>query len=400
MSLVAAVAVAGLSSTVSAQDLSEAIKGTQVSGSLFMRYDERKDVTGSNASNNDPYHTVKLLVGIKTQVNDDVTFNGTVFARTIDSDSQNGTGGKNGTSGANAANLALLHANFTYTGVENLAVTFGKQGFDTPWTNAKDPVDFADIANGVTASYNAGVATIVGAYFANNNVNGINNGDTGGVDISTNEVAAIAVMAPVGPVNLAAWYAFSDGTAAATNAAAANLSHGFDALYLNANAKLGMINLSISHATLEADEAVDKVPKQESTTITASGKAGPVTIGGKYNTTGSDGGLTGFDIESKSTYLGWSIGTDSLKKQDADVYEISAAMQVAPKTTLKVVYVDAEWEDATAKTTDATEWFATLSYAMSKNFSTYVRYGQVDTEQTGKTSTERDRGRVQLGYKF
>ena len=67
MSLVAAVAVAGLTSTATAGSLEEAVKATDISG--YVRYRFNKD----QENKADVKNEAKIVINLKTKVNDNVT---------------------------------------------------------------------------------------------------------------------------------------------------------------------------------------------------------------------------------------------------------------------------------------------------------------------------------------
>ena len=75
MSLVAAVAVAGLTAA-NAKPLEEAIKNVDVSGTVVYRYDDRnRDTTATQAGQNSTVtNNYKIGVNLKSKVNDDVTY--------------------------------------------------------------------------------------------------------------------------------------------------------------------------------------------------------------------------------------------------------------------------------------------------------------------------------------
>ncbi|MGB5791421.1 major outer membrane protein, partial [Poseidonibacter sp.] len=74
LSLVAAVAVAGLSTSLSAKALEEAIKNVDVSGTAAYRYDDRSNDDQTDA-NNYSRNSYKIAVNLKSKINDDMTFN-------------------------------------------------------------------------------------------------------------------------------------------------------------------------------------------------------------------------------------------------------------------------------------------------------------------------------------
>ena len=393
MSLAAAVAVASLSTTASAKDFAEAIKGVDVSGSLGYRYDDRSTKTDGVAKSvqDNKDNTYKAIVKIKSPVNDALTANVTAFTRAV----TGGAGAAVANKDANP-NLMLTHANFAYTVVQNLTVVAGKQAVATPWTNGGDAFGSAQSGTGVLALYNAGVATLAGAYFVNNSIDATID-DT--VNVSDNDIAVVAVIAPVGPANLQVWYADGGDSDTATNTGTVNLTNGFDALYASVSGKIGPVSLSVEHATLEGDN--NGLKKQKLTQATASMSVGAIGLSAEYATTGKDGGTVAFDNDADSTiYLGWATNMNS--KQDADGFSVSANTNVTPTVNLSATFANIDEKKAAGSADDVEtdEWVVQATYAMSKNFTAYVRYANVETDNTTGADTEQDRGRLELLYKF
>lgn len=217
MSLIAAIAVAG--TTASAQPLAEAIKNVDVSGTVVYRYNDYEDnaidrdptdptSTRSSATNN-----YKVAIDLKSKVNDDVTFNARVQAGANDSTGE----AVLGTSNSPDSNLdvELSEVNFTYTGVNNLALTVGKQGIATPWTLHRDALGNEQTGTGAVAVYNAGPVTLVGAYFNQTNLDSSDAGKTlndptdgvPGTVTGAEDIYVLGAMATFSGVTVDAFYA-------------------------------------------------------------------------------------------------------------------------------------------------------------------------------------------------
>ena len=123
MSLVAAVAVAGLSTVSSAKPLAEAIKDVDVSGTVVYRYNDYNDDidggAGSRTSNN-----YKIGLTAKAKVNEDVT----AVTRFLVAGADGGfASGINGNSkgldtqaeGDSNVDVTLSNVYFSYTGLAN-----------------------------------------------------------------------------------------------------------------------------------------------------------------------------------------------------------------------------------------------------------------------------------------
>jgi hypothetical protein len=152
MSLVAAVAVAGLTTTSSAAKLEDAIKNTTIGGFVRYRVGEKavEKTVGTNAATNTNAQTeqVKIVVKMKSKVNDKVTS----LVQVVNVQNQKDS------VAVDAAKVQM--ANFTYAN-NGTTVIAGLQALATPWTDVGDGAR----ANGVLALKNLGAVTVAGGYF-------------------------------------------------------------------------------------------------------------------------------------------------------------------------------------------------------------------------------------------
>lgn len=420
LSLVAAVAVAGFT-TANAQPLEEAIKNVDVTGSVVYRYnDYSNDIVGGKSSQTNNY---KVATGLSSKVNEDVKFNSRFV---VGAPSNTGTGNAGFATLDSSDNadqnvgVELTNANFAYTGIKNTTVTAGKQGLTTPWTVAIDSDGNEQTGTGILALTSVGPVTFAGAYFNQTNLgqsgDDLKDGSTfiytdsnknGAWDagseptlgashdaaIGSLDVATIGAIAAVGPVTLDAWYldmqdlfdTYTVGAKAATELSGIKL--GADARYASLDLDASDVKNDMAKLVLTADAGL---------------------IDGKlaYATTNKDGGLTALDDDATTTLLGWNLNSNN--KADADYIQAVLGFDILSNLNLSANYGNIQYSDAKVATKDIEEEeiYAQLLYKMSKNLSTYVRYGTYTLEETtlatGKTEDKNDdtRGRLQVEYTF
>jgi len=400
LSLVAAVAVAGLTSA-NAKPLEEAIKDVEVSGSVVYRYDE-KDNSKAPTNQTKADNNYKIGLNLSSKVNDYVKFNSRFIVGGADSGF---AGGGLDTSSANDQNVevTLSHAYFALTAIPNTTVNVGKQGLATPWTVANDINGNEQTGTGVLALSNVGPVTLAAGYFNQTNLD--KSGDhplknsTAPLityDIGTKDIATVAAIANIVDVaQVEAWYLtmqdqFDTYTLAATSKLdlAENAKIGLEARYVN----LELDNKNVLGITGDAK-------KNDMFRLAVDGKVGIVNARIAYTNTGKHGGLTALDNDAKNTSLGWNLSSNSI--QDAEYLQLALGADILENLNFTAHYGSLESKESAANT-ERSEIYGQLTYKMSKNLTTYVRYGQneVKTKSTGVKTVDQDRGRIQVAYTF
>ncbi|WP_418186330.1 major outer membrane protein [Aliarcobacter lanthieri] len=414
LSLVAAVAVAGFS-TANAQPLEEAIKNVEVSGSVVYRYDNfgqdkingvTKDDAKRSGENN-----YKIGLNLSSVVNDYVKFN----SRFIVGDSKHAgfaslKAGRDGnTAGADGqADVSLSNAYFGFTAIPNTVINIGKQGLTTPYTVATDINGNEQTGTGILALTNVGPVTAGAGYFNNTNLNhsteinatlGGGLGATGLKFNGGNDIYVATVQGDLDFVKLEAWYAgmqdtFNSYTLAATGD-----------VELAENAKLG---LEARYVTLTLDDKVvgNGEDKNAMFRVGVNGKVGIVNAKVVYVNTDKKGGLIALDQDSKNATLGWAITSNGVA--NADYWQAALGADILDNLNFTVNYGNLKAKDtnranALAITNvKAQEVYGQLTYKMSKNLSTYLRYGTYEqkVESTGAKQIDQNRGRIQVAYTF
>lgn len=419
ISLVAAVAVAGFS-TANAQPLEEAIKNVDVSGSVVYRYnnyDNSLDRTAGQSENNN----YKIGLNLSSKVNDYVKFNSrfivgaegsTDFAK-LDSK-------KNSTTADANADVTLSNAYFGFTAIPNTVVNVGKQGLTTPYTVAVDINGNEQNGTGILALSTFGPITAGAGYFNGTNVASSGNGIAGSTKSTADLFAATntgnngldmyvaTVQGDLDFVKLEAWYAglqntFGSYTLAATSKLdlAENAKIGLEARYV----ALTLNNKAQRNAGLTSDD-------NSMIRLAVDGKFSIVNARLAYTMTDKDGGLTALDQDAKNTSLGWFITSNGIA--DADYFQGALGVDILDNLNLTANYGYLKADKSGANVTlsrwaglvtanddlKQQEVYGQLTYKMSKNLSTYLRYGNFEQKVGGTKTIDQDAGRLQVAYTF
>ncbi|MFW3406819.1 major outer membrane protein [Aliarcobacter butzleri] len=429
LSLVAAVAVAGFS-TANAQPLEEAIKNVEVSGSVVYRYnDYNNDSNDAVAAKGKPIgestdanNNYKIALNLSSKVNDYVKFNSRFIVGGADSGFATLDSSDNGDQNVD---VTLSHAYFGLTAIPNTTVNVGKQGLTTPWTVAIDSDGNEQTGTGALALSTFGPVTAAAGYFNQTNlgksgdilpklnsktnnpvVDGNGNpvpgsyiGSTTNDDFGDKDIIVGGLIADLSPVTLEAWYLDMDDL--------------FDTYTLSADSTFkfdgGKIGFDARYVSLTLDDnvadAIANGKEDNATTIlTLTGNVGIVNAKVAYANTDKDGGITALDQDSKNTLLGWNI--TSLNKADADYWQAVLGVNVLDNLNLSANYGNIQYKvnNNTSNEVEEEEIYAQLTYKMSKNLNTYVRYGTYTKENkfggSDKDINDDVRGRLQVEYTF
>ena len=469
ISLVAAVAVAGLT-TANAQPLEQAIKGVEVSGSVVYRYnDYNKDTnyategdkraTEGGASNGESIknkgtnsysdNNYKVGLNVAAPVNEFVKFN----SRFLVADAKGefaGASTPNGgldsqDTGDTNVEVKLSNAYFGFTGIKNTTVNAGKQGLTTPWTVATQVDGNEQTGTGLLALSTLGNVTLAGAYFNQTNLQ--TSGNLAGVADGSEDIATVGTIVAVGPVTLDAWYAdmqetfstYTLGAKSSTTLGGVKLGADarFTTLELDRNLAEGLAFPNVSSDELDTShDYTSNIHDDNSLAkLTLTANAGIFGAKASYGKTGKEGGLTALDNDATTTLLAWGVTANG--KADADFYHLQAGVDILPELNFALNYavVDYTGEDSVTKNANnnVTKWsntsveeeefYGQLTYKMSKNLVSYVRYGvftQDTSSHIGNTSNagntkgvddkftndsrkdtiDDTRGRIQVAYTF
>lgn len=374
LSLVAAVAVAGLS-TANAKPLEEAIKNVDVSGTVVYRYDDRtqKNQTGNGFSNG-THNSYKIAVNLKSKVNDDLTAN----TRTVIGSGNGMATLDSGNQGDAEAAFSLTQVNFAYTGIANTTIIAGKQAVPSPFAVQADGAGDEDTGAGITAVVNAGPVTVAATYLNQTNL-----------ATTSQDLAGLGLMGNAGPVALDAWYLDIAENGAGTQ--------GHQAYTLGAKAKVAMVSLYARHSVVSHDAAGNDDEKL--TKVGAKANFGVIGAGVDYgftndvNTTSTGVALTG-DADAKVNLQGWGLNLSA--KDDASLLKLNINGAVSKAIKLSANYNI--YKIDSVSNADAKEYYGQLTHKMGKNFMYYVRIGQVDVDNN--VDDKGTRGRLHVQYSF
>jgi hypothetical protein len=417
ISLVAAVAVAGFS-TANAQPLEEAIKNVDVSGSVVYRYNnaDRDLQTNPSTSRQTENNNYKIALNLSSKVNDYVKFNSRfIVGNKTDFASLNS---KKDDAGDTNADVTLSQAYFGLTAIPNTVVNIGKQGLTTPYTVAVDINGNEQTGTGILALSTFGPVTAGAGYFNSTNVNESGNGpisttrlfnalNTAGANGKGGlDMYVATIQGDLDFVKLEAWYAGLQNTFNSyTFAATSNID-------LAENAKLG---LEARYVDLTFNNKVKNLVGLSSEDnsmfrLAVDGKFYIVNARLAYTKTDKDGGLTALDQDAKNTSLGWNISSNGIA--DADYFQAALGVDILDNLNLTAHYGNLKADRTAAGKTTLTsalitgnelkqqEVYGQLTYKMSKNLSTYLRYGQFEEKRNGTKQFDQDMGRLQVAYTF
>ncbi|PRM91824.1 hypothetical protein CJ672_07560 [Arcobacter cryaerophilus gv. occultus] len=434
ISLVAAVAVAGFS-TANAQPLEEAIKNVDVSGSVVYRYNNYDNSEASNTrTDNNNY---KIGLNLSSKVNDYVKFNSRFIVGGADSGFASLNAKRDGGADGNA-DVTLSNAYFGFTAIPNTVVNVGKMGLATPYTVATDINGNEQTGTGILALTNVSVVTLGAGYFNNQNFNKLSdiNGSMGlksnpttissvygaqnpngswninsfttGMDIfdAGSDLYVATIQGDLDFVKLEAWYlgmqdTFNSYTLAATSKIdlAENANIGLEARY---------VQLALD-SEVEKDLGLDD-DKNSMFRVAVDGKFSIVNARLAYTKTGKDGGLTAVDQDAKNTSLGWFISSNGIA--DANYFQAALGADILDNLNFTVHYGNLKADGSNNVTLNHTlmgaagqdlkqqEVYGQLTYKMSKNLNTYLRYGNYERKYDGVKNVDQNAGRIQVAYTF
>ncbi|WP_323589320.1 major outer membrane protein [Aliarcobacter butzleri] len=437
LSLVAAVAVAGFS-TANAQPLEEAIKNVEVSGSVVYRYDNfdddkttftEKNANGNPVKNHDHSEKNKYKIGLNltSKVNDYVKFNSRFL---VANGANNGEFAELDAHKGSDTNpdVTLSHANFAFTGIQNTTVIAGKQGLATPWTVAIDSDGNEHTGTGVLALSSVGPVTAGGGYFNQTNLDksgNINSGSrlvaasdtnlatvadikgtlTSNENLGSRDVYVATLQADLSPVKLESWYLdLADTFDTYTLVAKADFKPSTDS-------KIGVearyVSLTLDNGKKLGLDSDDNAMYR----LAVTGNLGIFNAKVSYTGTDKDGGLTALDQDAENATLGWNLTSNGIA--DADYWQGVLGVNILDNLNLSANYGNLKADRPSSgfngaksiySDLEVEEVFGQLTYKMSKNLSTYLRYGTYEekykTSGDKETYSDQNRGRIQVEYTF
>ena len=380
----------GSISFANAQNLEDAIKNVEVSGTVAYRYNDYEESTSSANANrsvgSDSSNNYKAAINLGVKVNDDVKFNSRIIAGNQDNAGENSFNTQS--TGDENFDVFLSEANFDYTGVQNTVITLGKQGVTTPFTLSRDALGNEATGTGLVATTHMGdMVSLTGGYFNQTNFDN-NDGGLGTAAIDGSES-----------------FAYVTGTAAyagvTLDATYGELEDRFDAYSVGIKGDFTIDELILApyarYSSLDLDSTDDK------NTLWKTGIQANLGIFGAYiayGQTNEEGGTVGTDASSDSGMDDhWRVTLSGIS--DASAIYATVDTQVTDTVNVSLNYsgIDA---GSKSNSEDQSEVYAQVAYKMSKNLSTYARLGQfeVDNYYGANDDLESTIGRLHVQYSF
>ncbi len=356
MSLVAAFAVAGLTSTASAGSLEEAIKGVNISGDVSYRLE--KVTNTSTGGDSEAQHDIDYSVNFSVPVNDNVTAN----LRAVEAYDDD-TSDDDGVANASAIGISVDRAFFTYAN-NGLTVNAGLTSM---------PLSDGVRADGITVAKSFNGIDLSAGYFYSND---------------ETEAADVYFVTASGSIDALSYYAtygkVTDADAADDNTA--DITDLDKVLYqVGLSANLDPVTVAVDYSSNDADSIT--AGKQTQYKVSVSGTLGAVNLSAAYAANGADGGKTlidGSDAAASNISIG---GIELEDEDDASAYLLSASTALGDKGTAKVRYAASK---NNAADSDLTVLRVNYDYAMSSNFTLGLEYTVNTDEDAAATDNKTD----------
>lgn len=376
LSLATIIAIGSIS-CANAQNLEDAIKNVEISGTAAYRYNDYEDM---NVSNKDANNNYKVATNLKSSINDDLTFNSRIIIGNATNPASLDTGGAD-----SEAEFGLSEANFAYSGVQNTIITAGKQGISTPFTIDRDAMGNEQTGTGLVATTNLGMVSLTGGYFNQTNIENT-------IGATTNETALSKNL--TGGEDL--YFATANLTVenVTLDATYISLLDTLDGFTVGAKAKFDVAGVALNPYARYSSIDIDNYAKDN--TLWKIGTDAQMGIFGAYvayGQTDEEGGETGLDYSSDTGMDDhWRVTLTGIS--DASVVYASVNTQVTDAVNVSINYSDLN-AGSMSNDEDQNEIYGQVSYQMSKNFKTFARFGQY--EYDGDNS---NMGRLHAQYSF
>jgi hypothetical protein len=359
MSLIAAVAVTGFTSTVSAKPIEESLKNVDFSGNLRYRY--------TNGDTTEDTNEYKLQMSLKSKISDIVTANLSTDVVATTSDSGANAGTARGDADPVAANIT--EANFAFS-VAGKTIIAGKQALATPFADGGVASD-AQQGTGVVALVPVAGVTIAGGLYVNTDAKTYVYGGANGLDLGGHNIAALAALGSASNVKYAVWYAKvseneltkeADGT---TAAGLAGNTAGATAVNLNFSAPVGPVSVEVNYAKVNYTvNKADGLEPSQSRIVVAGDVAG-VSLAAGYVKAGKDGGdVTLGDGDATANFVMEAFSGTILK--DTSAYYLAASTPVGPVTAKLEYGKTSAFQGGSTQAASETKF--SVAYELVKNF--------------------------------
>lgn len=376
LSLVAAVAVAGLTTSASAVALEEAIKGVDVSG--YVRY-RMTETTVDNAWSNQT-NEYKIVTAAKIPVDDNMKVGVKLLAKGVTADEAgndtNGGVSSNGTGKDLDPEVTVANAYFAAT-LGKTSITAGKQDIKTPITDESRGTGILAINTDTPVTFAAGA-------FSNSK------GDAVTSALNGQNIYALAAIGSMGPVNAQGWLFAIENVV--------------DSLfYAEVSGKIEMVTLTAQFATADYDENYSTALSDADQVfygIEAAATFNNIDLTLGYNATDDEGGNVSLD-GTDAAYVGAGeqtnyVGDVTAQVNDSSYFFATVSAPVMNGISVGADYIGGETANGT-NNVDTSEVVLRAAYAYNKklNFSTY--YSMYETDVANSDS---DKMRIEAKYSF
>jgi len=338
MSLVAAVAVAGFTTTASAQSAEDAIKNVSVKG--YFQYRWNKDMEAKKSFTNDR-NKFRLQATAKANDTVSLTVRATDNTGTLDIDRKYLT--------ASFGSATVIAGNFSDL---------------SPFSDGTE-------INGEAVLFSAAKGLTIGAAYYHM--------DQGaGLAADAKDIAAVAALGNAGAVNYALWYVSHKDTN--------------NYMYVSAAAKVASANVELAYSS-KSDESATAGDTQTQLRLMASTKMDALSVKAGVVQAGKDGADVALAdaSDSKSDFGSAQIATSTAA--DATGLYLNVGTKVSPAVTVSAEYFAIDGgKDLSVK----------ANYQVAKNTYTFVRYSVGNNTDSHTTAAGEDfkKLRVEMKYSF
>ena len=375
----------GSISFANAQNLEDAIKNVETSGTVAYRYNDYEENNSRAKDDSSTSNNYKIAINLSSKVNDDIKFNSRFIAG--NKTNAGNVGLDTQADSDSNVDVFLSEANFDYTGVQNSVFTIGKQGVTTPFTLSRDAMGNEATGTGLVATTHMGdMLSLTGGYFNQTN---FDNNDSG-----------------LGTIDGSEAFYYVTGTAAyagmTLDATYGDLQDRFDAYSIGLTGAYTIDQVKLApyarYSSLDLDLSDNK------NTLWKTGIQANLGIFGAYlayGQTNEEGGTVGTDASSDSGMDDhWRVTLSGI--EDASAIYASIDTQVTDAVNIALKYSTIDVGSKNTSSNDQNEIYTQVSYKMNKNLSTYARFGQyeVDNYYGANDDLQSLMGRLHVQYSF
>lgn len=370
MSLVAAVAVAGFTTSASA------VEGLSVSGKFVVKV--QADTTKVKDSN---HHTKTLS---KHDIDFDVKLNQKISDNLSATVVVQGDSKQHTNKATSNQNIDISNAYFTYDQA-GFNATLGLQDINTPVTDGEEgagllvtysPFENVTLAAAHFLSNSIGEDTTTSVFdFNEGTISSVTTSD----EVAKADISAVALIVSAGPVNMELWHVAVSGVNKTTSG--------------SVSGSFGPLSASALYAVTSDETNANDVEDRDTVKITLDYAAGFADFRAAYYGTDKDGGAYASDTGAQT-----AIELDELAltgEKDADAYLLGVTVPVSD-FDLSLDYLSAD----IGEHDEATELLLGVSTKVAKTTTLSVGYSMVEKETGSVTTFEQNIANFKVKYTF